>query len=294
MLTLRDTPPRDREPSRAGHKDTEAAISVTNALAPIPHPSPLRLTLLGGFLLEVAMTPVTIPSHAQRVLAYLSVHAPSRPVCPRGILAERLWADSSPARSQASLRTALWRIRQADSRLIKAVGRAIRLGDQVRVDLHDGLAWADRLLASTELTPADIRTNGLLGELLPGWDEEWLVVERERIRQLRVHALDALARRLLRSGRHSQAVAAALEAVAAEPLRESAQATLIDIYLDEGNASERCGSTTGMRRCSGMSSDCHRHRSSPRKFRCIGRCRCVDGHVDRGHTKPCSPRAGWQ
>lgn len=213
-------------------------MAHTGAAAPAALASPPRLALLGGFQLEVAATPVTLPLHAQRVLAYLCLDTSRHTVCSRPTLAERLWENSSTSRSQASLRTALWRIRQAHPRLIATAGGAVRLADQVRVDLHDGLAWAGRLLDAAELSPADTRASGLDGELLPGWEEEWLIVERERIRQLRVHALDALARRMLLLRRHPQAVSAALAAVAAEPLRESAQATLIDIHLDEGNVSE--------------------------------------------------------
>jgi hypothetical protein len=29
-------------------------------------------------------------------------------------------------------------------------------------------------------------------DLLPAWDEDWVLIERERIRQLRTHALNAL------------------------------------------------------------------------------------------------------
>ncbi|WP_395110168.1 BTAD domain-containing putative transcriptional regulator [Actinomadura sp. SCN-SB] len=197
-----------------------------------------RLRLLGGFVLEVAAQPVTLPRHAQRVLAFLSLNSRGRALCPRGTLAERLWVDSTTARSHASLRTALWRIRQADSRLLRTGGGAVRLGDQVWVDLYCGLAWAERLLAADELAPGDVQVSELAGDLLPNWDDDWLIMQREQIRQLRVHALDALAHRLLLLGRHAQAITVALAAVDAEPLRESAQATLIDIYLAERNVSE--------------------------------------------------------
>ncbi len=75
-------------------------------------------------------------------------------------------------------------------------------------------------------------------DLLPGWDEEWLIVERERMRQLRIHALEALSIRLREQSRFGEAIDAALSAVAAEPLRESAQIALIEAYLAEGNVSE--------------------------------------------------------
>ncbi len=197
--------------------------------------------LLGGFLLQVGGVRVFLPLPAQRVIAYLCLTSPRQSACPRPILAERLWDGSSLERAHANLRTALWRIRQADRCLVAADSGALRLGADVRVDLHDGMAWADRLLGGGDLATEDSggsASPGLAGELLPSWEDEWLIVERERVRQVQVRALDALAHRLLVLGQHAQAISAALTALAAEPLRESAQATLIDIHLAEGNLSE--------------------------------------------------------
>ena len=41
-----------------------------------------------------------------------------------------------------------------------------------------------------------------MGELLPDWYDDWVLLERERFRQLRLHALDALCDDLTRAGRH--------------------------------------------------------------------------------------------
>jgi len=71
---------------------------------------------------------------------------------------------------------------------------------------------------------------GLSEVLLPDWDEEWLVVDREWIRQLGLQALDILADRLTAAGRIAQAVLAALLAVRADPLRESSQRLLITAH----------------------------------------------------------------
>jgi DNA-binding SARP family transcriptional activator len=76
------------------------------------------------------------------------------------------------------------------------------------------------------------------GELLPGFYDEWLLTERERLRQLRLHALEALCERLTAVGRYSAAIAAGLAAVAGEPLRESAQWILMKAYVAEGNRAE--------------------------------------------------------
>ncbi len=62
-----------------------------------------------------------------------------------------------------------------------------------------------------------------------------MLLERERVRQRLLHALEALSRELARVGRHAEAVESALVAVSAEPLRESAQRALIEAHLAEGN-----------------------------------------------------------
>jgi DNA-binding SARP family transcriptional activator len=78
----------------------------------------------------------------------------------------------------------------------------------------------------------------LAGELLPDWYDEWVLFERERLRELRLHALEALATRLPAAHRWGAAMDAALAAVAADPLRESAHRVVIETHLAEGNCCE--------------------------------------------------------
>jgi len=76
------------------------------------------------------------------------------------------------------------------------------------------------------------------GELLPGWYDDWVLLERERLRQLRMHALEDVAVRLMAAGRYGDALQSALAAVRAEPLRESAHRTVVRVHLAEGNVVE--------------------------------------------------------
>ena len=75
-------------------------------------------------------------------------------------------------------------------------------------------------------------------DLLPACYDEWLIFERERIRQRLLHALEALSRRLVAFGRPADAVDAAMWAVSADPVRESANRILIEAHLAEGNLIE--------------------------------------------------------
>ena len=100
------------------------------------------------------------------------------------------------------------------------------------------------------------------GELLPHWYDDWVVIERERFRQLRLHALDALCESLAAAGRYAAAVEAGRASVAAEPLRESAHRLLIQAHLAEGNRARRPASTVRSATCSRRSSASLRRRSS--------------------------------
>src|SRR6185436_10295156 len=78
----------------------------------------------------------------------------------------------------------------------------------------------------------------LSSDLLPGWTDEWVTPESEGWRQLRLHALEALCDLLTDHGRFGDATTAAMAAIKAEPLRESAHAALIRVHLAESNRSE--------------------------------------------------------
>lgn len=204
-------------------------------------PAPTRLCLLGGFNLVVQDASVELPIHAQRVLAYLSIVRPTTRGHLRASLADRLWGSVPGERAYASLRTALWRIRRADPQLVRASRETVRLDESVDIDVRRCVAQAGRLLTDDEeedLEPRDTDLSALRADLLPGWDEDWLLLERERIRQVQIHALEALAHRLRRRGRHLEAIEAAFAAIAEEPLRESAHAALIDIFLAERNVAQ--------------------------------------------------------
>jgi DNA-binding SARP family transcriptional activator len=206
--------------------------------APLPR-EPVAVHLIDGFRVHVGQHEMALPIHAQRVLAYLALSRPAGGSQRRTPLAERLWPECSYERAQASLRTSIWRIRQADGRLLHADRERILLDARVEVDIQRSLAQAARLLTDGgTLAPEDHTITGLVGDLLPGWDDEWLVWQRERIRQVRIHALEALSHRLRRLGRLVAAIDAAYGAITMEPLRESAHAALIEVHLTAGNAGE--------------------------------------------------------
>jgi DNA-binding SARP family transcriptional activator len=147
-----------------------------------------------------------------------------------------LWPDTTEERAAASLRSTLWRVRRMGHALVDSSWNQLRLAPHVHVDVRDAISVAHALLSPSAVRPELLGTEILLrGELLPDWYEEWALVERERFRQIRLHALERLAELLAEEGRMGEAIEAGLTAVASEPLRESAHRSLIRVFLREGN-----------------------------------------------------------
>ncbi|MEU8992873.1 bacterial transcriptional activator domain-containing protein [Streptomyces sp. NPDC048558] len=121
--------------------------------------------------------------------------------------------------------------------MIDSVGQRLLLSPSIRVDLHDVRECSRQVIAGLSPLPTD--WDGLIGalsrELLPGWTEEWLILERERWDQERVYALESLSQQLLTAERYLPALQAALTAIAVDPIRETAHRTLIEVHLAEGN-----------------------------------------------------------
>jgi DNA-binding SARP family transcriptional activator len=195
-----------------------------------------RLRLLGGFDLRLGDQIVPVPINVRRLLALLAVR--DRPQTRTGA-AYTLWMDTTQARATANLRSTLWKIGAQRAQLLVCCGERLALEPDVDVDLARVVRQAKRLIGpDPDLRVDDADIGELTGELLPEWDDEWLYDEREQLRQLRVHALEALCRRLGKSGRGAEAVCVGQSAVSAEPLRESGQLLLINAHLAEGNVFE--------------------------------------------------------
>jgi len=197
------------------------------------------VTVLGEFRLQRGMSVVTVPRASRRLLAFLALHGR---VVERAALAGALWPDASELHAYSSLRTALSRL-QSTARMALATSKLeLGLAKGVTVDVHQARALARRLLdPAVPPAPRDLGASAVMAlsaELLPDWYDDWVLVEAEDWRQLRLHALEALAGHLRVAGRWGEAASAARAAVRGEPLRESSHAALIRVFLAEGNLSE--------------------------------------------------------
>jgi DNA-binding SARP family transcriptional activator len=196
----------------------------------------VELSLLGAFALCRLGHEVRVNASGERLLALLALHAlHARPVS-RRIVAGTLWPEKPEERAAGNLRTVIWRL---PAGLVEATATHLSLAAGVRCDVAELVARTRRLTdPASGLRPADLDHELYDADLLPAWSEDWVAIERERIRQLRIHALDALSARLTAAGRYSDAIAAGLTSVAAEPLRESAHRQVITAHLAEGNYGE--------------------------------------------------------
>jgi len=196
---------------------------------------PVELRLMNGFEVRWDADSISLPMSVQRLLAFLAFQ--TRPV-QRVYVAGKLWLDVPEERAFASLRSALWRANQTGVPLVVAVNSQLALDPGVLVDVREASRQACRLIDGTAGEDVSFAGFALTAELLPDWYDDWLLIERERYRQLRLHALEALAVRLTELARYGEAAETALAAIAGEPLRESAHRVLIRIHLAEGNPSE--------------------------------------------------------
>lgn len=194
------------------------------------------LTLLRSFELCRGYRRIPLPAVTQRLVAFVALRGG---VLSRDYVAGVLWIDHRQDTANASLRTALWRLKRLCGPVIDAAPSNLSLSSDVTVDVHQVAALARRVgQDGSDCDQDDIDTLMMAGELLPDWYDDWVVIDRERFRQTRLHALDTLCEGLTREGRYGMAVEVGLTAIAAEPLRESAHRAVMRAHLEEGNLAE--------------------------------------------------------
>ena len=190
-----------------------------------------------------------IPGRQGRLLfAYLVLNR-SRPVR-RDELVEALWADEGlPSGGEGLLAPPLSRLRKAlgPGRLEGRSELNLVLGEDPWIDwevaqealekAQSALAGGDTVAAWNEALEAErIFSAGLL----PGLEARWIDEHRALLEELRLKALEAVARTGagLGTSEQSRAERAARQAVEAAPFRESARVALIEVMRAQGNVAE--------------------------------------------------------
>ena len=213
----------------------DRALSGGGPPGALPADPTVRLSLLGGFRLWVDGVDDSLPVGAQRLLALLAL----RGRMSRSRTAGMLWPDATERRALACLRTAIWRANHVAPRILRVSSVAVDLAPDVDVDvrrlelaadaLTDAAGGDEEVLRAWRMVPRGV------GDLLADWEDEWLADDRQRVQQLHVHVLELFSARFTDLGRFGPAMDAALLALRADPLRESAHRAVIRIHLAEGN-----------------------------------------------------------
>ncbi len=145
----------------------------------------LKIYLLGQFQLQTDGHPFELPSRpAQSLLAYLVLNPGV--MHRREKLASLIWPDATETNARSYLRQAIWRIRKS------LAGRSLRWEDYLQIsdidivfnDRSDFWLNVETLLETAEGKSIDdlIETVNLYkGELLPGFYDEWIVPQRDRL-----------------------------------------------------------------------------------------------------------------
>jgi DNA-binding SARP family transcriptional activator len=196
------------------------------------------LHLIGGSpYLTVGRQRLEVPEGSKQLLVLVALR---RRRVERRWAAGTLWPSADEERAAGNLRSALWRLRRASIDVLVADKWSLALSTDVLVDLHLMDERATRLIEGRaedgDLAITSPWADAL--DILPGWYDDWALMERERVRQRILHALEALSEKLSSMGRFADAVEAAILAVSAEPLRESAQKALLMAHTAEGNLAE--------------------------------------------------------
>ncbi|MCI0547166.1 MAG: AAA family ATPase [Candidatus Rokubacteria bacterium] len=201
----------------------------------------LSLELLGGFRARIDHGPElrlrTRRAHA--LVAYLAL-APGR-LHSRDALTNLLWGDSPEPVARKRFRQSLHVLRRAlsgiDPSPLEQAGESIRL-DPAGVELD--VARFERLAGDGDL--AALRQAAALqrGELLQGIGtqapefEEWLIEERERLREMMLEVLGKVLRQELAGGRREAAILTAVRFLALDPLEEVVHRMLMHLYAEAG------------------------------------------------------------
>lgn len=200
----------------------------------------LTLALLGGFQGRLgASTPLTLPTRkTQGLLAFLAL--PAGRSHPREKLASLLWGGMREPQARSGLRQSLFTLRKAlgaEPPALLIDGETVALNPAcVTVDVVE----FERQIA--EGTPAALEraTSLYRGELLEGLGlqeapfEEWLLAERERLRELALEALAKLLRHQRVTDATEAALLTALRLLALDPLQEPVHRTVMRLYVQLG------------------------------------------------------------
>jgi DNA-binding SARP family transcriptional activator len=211
----------------------------------------LRIYLFGSvrILRDDTPAPIRLTRAVQALLAYLLLDR--QRLHPRDSVTGVFWGDLPDDKARACLSTTLWRLRQVIEP--KGVPRGTYIlttssGDigfnsnsDYWLDVAVFESWIGRLLSEPpgSLNEAEVRTLEQVfdlqgADLLEGIFDAWAVAERERLRNVYIHALVRMMHHHMAGHAFEAAIACGQRALAKDPFREDVHRALMKLYLAEG------------------------------------------------------------
>src|SRR5262245_25392433 len=211
-------------------------------VGPPRQPMPgLKLMLLGGFDVRLASgATVNVPrKKAQALLAYLGIRPGESHA--RAKLAALLWGETSDQQARVGLRQALAALREslasAHPPPLRVEGGTLALDPEaIEVDVATFERWVakgtpDALERAAEIYRGDLLLGVSLSEPL---FEEWLVGERDRLREVALEAFARLLAHQEQSGGTERGIQTAVRLLALDPLQEAVHRSLMRLYVRQG------------------------------------------------------------
>ena len=204
----------------------------------------LTLRLFGGFEARLlAGRPLTLPrKKARALLAYLALRQ-GQPQ-PRDKVTALLWGDKEEEQARHSLRQAISTIKKtlshASPKSLVLEGDTIALAPSA---VETDAVLFERFVAEGSPSALERATQLYRGEFLEGLDvkeemfEEWLMTERERLRELALDASAKLLSHQLKNNLDEAAIQTALHLLHLDPLQESVHQILMRLYSKNGRRS---------------------------------------------------------
>lgn len=211
----------------------------------------LEIRLLGGLEITLAgqLLDAFMSNKAPALLAYLAVTQRTQP---RDHLATLLWSEMADADAKNNLRQVLTNLRKILDPYLIVTRDSVSL-NRTAAYFVDVLAFEEQLHASSpvavdplraDVTPLQQAAVLYQGDFLASFTvreapefEEWLWIQRARLRELALHALHQLTEIHLACGRYGQVIESARQSLRIEPWREEAYRHLMLALARSGQRS---------------------------------------------------------
>lgn len=209
----------------------------------------LEVRMLGQFDVRRDGAPIAIASRpAQSLLAYLLLNAGVEHR--REKLAGLFWPDATEKNARSNLRHALWQLRDAlESKQPRSRTAPFILVDDISISFNSASKyWLDAAIvqaASATIASADELIDALdryRGELLPGFYDDWAVLERERLRAVFEQRMAQLLERLMEEQRWTLVIENAERWIALGQTPEAGYRALMIAYSHLGDRAKMAAS----------------------------------------------------